>query len=202
MKIGFYDTEVINSPEIVGWKNFKSMGFAVGCIVEKEIVKENGKIVIKDTIEHKSFDALNLSGKLNKMDLVIGFNSGSFDNNLICAYAGKDQDFLIKHFDVMKDLDTRTGLNWCTSLDSIARYTVNASKPDNMNGAMAPELWQKGEKEKVTSYCMNDCDILAQVVIFGMMYGYVLIRPNKNESLFGNMALRIPVDWSELLNRK
>lgn len=208
MKIGFYDTEVKKSPEKVGWNNYKEMGLSVGCVVEKEITKKDDKIFVNSTTSQTFVDdAEGLADKLNEMDLVVGYNNNNFDDNLICEFAGGDHEFLINNFDIQKDLDTRTGIRYCTSLDSLARYTINKSKTDGMDGSQAPKLWQDyaqkndGEAlEKLKGYCMDDTKLTADVFLFGLKYGYVLIRPNKNESLFGNMALQVFTNWEDNIN--
>ena len=199
MKIAFFDTEVKKNPHNVGWDNYKALGVSVGCILEKEF--KNNEVV--DTKEYTFVDLpCKLVEKLNTFDLVVGFNNDTFDNNLLCEFSGGDQEFLINSFDIMKYLDNTTGLKHCTSLESIAGYTINESKTEGMDGSKAPELWQKYEQnnnekalKKLKGYCMDDCKLTAKIFIFGIKYGYVLIRPNINEELFGNLVLKIPVSW-------
>lgn len=202
MKVGFYDTETLRDPSKTGWDNYRRMGMSVGCVVAVEgDFKEdrmNGK-VFKPKVERKSFTKATAMVKyMNGLDLVVGFNSEGFDDNLLCALAGKDQEFLFHTFDVMKDLENITGIKYITGLDSLATETVNASKPEDVDGSMAFILWEQGEYKKVTDYCFNDCDILAEVFIFGVLNGYVLVKPNKGD-IFGNMVIKVPVNWNEII---
>ncbi|MFW5895537.1 MAG: ribonuclease H-like domain-containing protein [archaeon] len=210
MKIGFFDTEVKKSPKDVGWDNYKQLGISVGCVVEKTIEITNNKVDISSTSSHSFVDdPSGMVEKLNFMDMVVGYNNKSFDDNLICEFTGKDQGFLINNFDIQEYLDNKTGIKYCTGLDSLARYTLNEGKPEDMDGAKAPKLWQKYKQNnnhkaliKLNNYCLKDCFLTSDVFVFGLKYGYVLIRPNKNEELFGNMALKINVDWKNLIDQK
>lgn len=242
MKISFYDCEVPVSPEEVGWKNYKGMGFAVGCVVDVEVIgmadfyhnmvpldlglldtisfEKQTKIEFdkellgqkhiqtnniltpaKFDITQHAFveDAAGLAQHLNQSDLVIGFNSKNFDDNLIVAHAGKDQDFLLKSIDIQQELDDAADLKFITGLERACLKTLGMSKYPGIKGADVPKEWQKGNRAKVTNYCLGDCTMLARLFFFGVQYQYILTTPNKNPDLFGNMVLQLPVNWRRFI---
>lgn len=196
-KIAFYDTEIGTDPKLVGWHNHKDMEFACGCLHRATYgaTKEGWQLEYDDS--HSHLIAKDYAGALNEYDLVVGFNNFTFDDKLITAHAGKDQDFLLKRFDVYDDLVTRTDIKFVTSLEKLAQTTIGEGKTEGVSGALVPQMWKDGKRNEVIEYCKRDCKVLFDIFEFARKYGYVLLQPNKNQDLFGNMVLKIPVDWTK-----
>ncbi len=197
--IAFYDLELSNNPTEIGWNNHKKMDFACGCT---HVAKYQCVDSVWEAKEIERFVFLNLNefaSHLNKQDLVVGFNSIHFDDRVITAHAGGEQDFLLKRFDIYDDLVARTKIKYITSLEKLAQTTVGQGKTDGISGKDAPQMWQEGKQKEVIAYCQQDCKILFEIFNFGVKYGYVLIPPNKNAELFGNLVLKINVDWNQKL---
>jgi DEAD/DEAH box helicase domain-containing protein len=193
--IKYYDTEVKKSPEIVGWKNYKDMGMSVGVVILREYNDLTQPPITNETTSFE--DPIKLTNYLNKGGVPVGFNNKSFDQNLLCEFAGGDQDFILKEFDMLENIDQEYGYRYTTNLDDLAATTIGTGK--NGDGAHAPELYQKGKIKELTDYCINDVEITADVFEFGLKYGYVLIRPYKNKDMFGNVVVKLPVYWKEIM---
>ena len=193
MIIKAYDTEVKKSPDEVGWKNYGELGMSVGVVVQKEY--KNGFI----NKEVKIFeDPIKMVEDLNHGDLVIGFNNESFDDELLCHFAGNDHNYLFNRLDILKALDSLTNIRYSTSLGKLSEMTIGRSKIED--GAQAPKLWQEGKTERLANYCVDDAELVMQLFEFGVNNGYVLIHPNSsNPSLFGNLVLKVNVGWKGLV---
>jgi hypothetical protein len=99
-------------------------------------------------------------------DRLIGFNSISFDDNLLCA-----NNIPIKtDFDLLCEVreavgmprryvkgKTRGGYN----LNNLA--IKNGLKGKTGTGELAPKLWQDGRHQEVIDYCLNDVKLLKQL---------------------------------------
>ena len=183
--VAFYDLEIGTDPKVVGWNNHKNMKFACGCVHVAVYSAEEGEWRLTTEVSHAYLDVDQFAQKLNSCDLVVGFNNIAFDDKLITAHAGKDQDFLIKRFDMYDDLVARTGIKFVTGLNELAKTTIGEGKTEGISG-------------EVVAYCKQDCKVLFDIFEFAKKYNYVLLQPNKNQDLFGNMVLKIPVDWARV----
>ena len=195
MEIGVYDIETLKPPPEVGWSNFKDMGMSVGCVLILNVENTDGSFKKYKVDEETYFEPKRLAKRLNTLDLVVGFNNNSFDNNIICEHTAKDQKFLLNSLDILEDLTGETKIKYLTNLDDLAETTIEEGK-DCQISANAPELWSKGERQKVIDQCLKDVEITAKVFVFGLKNGYVLTKPNKGD-LFGQMVLKVPVKWAE-----
>ena len=196
--VAFYDLEIGTDPKVVGWNNHKNMEFACGCVHVAVYSAEEGEWRLTTEVSHAYLDVDQFAQKLNSCDLVVGFNNIAFDDRLITAHAGKDQDFLIKRFDIYDDLVARTGIKFVTGLDELAKTTIGEGKAEGISGELVPKMWQEGKRDEVVAYCKQDCKVLFDIFEFAKKYNYVLLQPNKNQDLFGNMVLKIPVDWAQV----
>ena len=174
---------------------------SVGCVQVIDIGKwESNRKMLEDDIfvpytstKETYHSTGKLASRLNDMDLVVGFNNHTFDNNVICEFAGGDQEFLFNSFDILEDLVARTDIKYLTNLDDLTETTLAEGKDCSIS-ENAPDLWAKGEKQKVIDQCLGDVELTAKIFMFGVENGYVLVKPNKAD-LFGNMVLKVPVDW-------
>lgn len=197
MKVAFYDLETANDPSKVGWRNYAAIQIACIGVVSTEYSPLSSW---SSQIETRIFENATEAAKfLDDHDLVVGFNSRRFDNHVILQHVRKDCEFPFKTLDLLENLELRTGIKFVTGLDALASLTINEGKLEGVSGENAFELWSK-DPSLVKTYCIQDCRITYKVFQFGTTYGYVLVPPNnKNPKLFGNLALRVEVDWKEYL---
>lgn len=198
MRILVYDLEILKAipqgeplPGIkycAGWDDHVNMGISViGAMVwEERPFRASGMQFFSD--DHIEFQSL-----ANTCDLIVGFNSESFDDR-VCAANGirikTDYDILrevykAKGWDPYPEVfdDKYKGYG----LDVICQSTLHAEKTGN--GASAPIWWQLGQKEKVVNYCLNDVKLTAQL-FERITNNKPLIDPNTGQALYlGNPLL-------------
>jgi hypothetical protein len=184
-KILTYDCEIINCiPSYYeedlpsynycnGWRDFKGMGISViGTWRNFDCFNPFGKY--EAFVNHASYmteiNALPQFRKFlalaQKADLIVGFNSLSFDDKLLKANGisiTTDFDLLCeireavgmpRHY--VKGV-TRGGYN----LNNLARTNLGVVKTGT--GELAPMLWQDGFCQQVIDYCLNDVKLLKQL---------------------------------------
>lgn len=170
----FFDVELAKAPD---WKLLSEAEMAVG------VAYSYGHYEVFYSKEE-------MVCYLQEAKMVVGFNSWKFDDKVIGFRSG---------FDVYHDLVNKTGIPYVTSLNNLCQTTLGEGKEAGFSGKEVPVQWQAGNRDKVIEYCKRDCKMLADVVAFGIRYGYVLVPPNKNQSVFGNMVLKIDTrDWREI----
>lgn len=162
----FYDCEIAkcipsqyedNDPQFEyceGWHDFPGMGIAViGCYADW----------LDQYFTFEAHQLAEFNALVEQADEIVGFNSVSFDDNLMHA----------------------NGLDICTTIDVLARVRMAAGMPPyyvpgvtragyslkaiagaNLDfnktgsGELAPQLWQLGRKDEVKNYCINDVMLL------------------------------------------
>lgn len=123
--------------------------------------------------------------KLEKADMLIGFNSDHFDIPLLNKYYQGDLTNL-KSLDLLKEVKKSLGRR--IKLDDIAAATLQHKKI--AHGLEAIKWWRQGEIEKIREYCIEDVRITKEV------YDYAL----KNQKLkyqYGNEVREVSLDTSE-----
>jgi DEAD/DEAH box helicase domain-containing protein len=102
---------------------------------------------------------------LEKVDMIIGFNSDHFDIPLLNKYYAGDLT-KIKSLDILaevrKSIGKRIGLGY------IAKSTLNKGKIGN--GLEAITWWKNGEIEKIRKYCLEDVKITKELYDYAQKY--------------------------------
>ena len=177
-----YDCEIVNlidcgSFESIpnlnyakGWKDFKGMGISVIGVYDYN--EERYRVFLEDNL--KEFQEL-----INKTDLIVGFNSISFDNNLCEAHGIKISDK--KQFDIKRKLVESSGSRARGhSLEDCSYVNFGTSKSND--AYMAPILWQQGKKGEVIDYCLNDVK-LTKELFDKILTENSIIDPRTGESI-------------------
>ena len=151
-----------------GWKDYESLGVSVlGCYSSK-------------SGEFKSFENLQLQDFVDlaaEHDVAAGFNSKRFDD-LVLAAAGYPVQ---TSYDLLCECWRASGLDPDYDFpegdeENRKRYAgykldvlaiANFGKGKTGHGALAPALWQKGEYEKVTRYCLEDVRLTHELLLLG-----------------------------------
>lgn len=131
--------------------------------------------------EYLCFREKDLNRLFNKMEhaaAVIGFNIRKFDLPVLKPYyLGQ-----MKQFEIIDLLElVELSLGFRVSLDSLAKSTLKVKKSGH--GLLAIDYFQKGEWEKLESYCLDDVKITKE------LYDYIL----KNGKLIFE-SYRGPID--------
>lgn len=137
-----------------GWLDFPNMG--ISCIGAYDYEADRYRVFCKDNFAE--FQKL-----VEAHDVVIGFNSIGFDNNLCAANQIIVPDE--KSYDILVEVWLAAGLGPLFkypshvgfSLDAICRIEFGLAKSGH--GALAPVDWQQGKIGSVIDYCLNDVKI-------------------------------------------
>ena len=125
---------------------------------------------------------------LEAADLVVGYNSASFDIPIIEGVLGRKLrlkhsfDILISVWEALRARGDRKVKG--NKLDEVARRTIGRGKTGS--GAMAPELARQGRWAELFSYCMNDTELTRDLFEH-------IVRTGGVNDLFGNhLTLKLP----------
>jgi hypothetical protein len=181
----FYDCEIVNcipdpyrnnQPDLSycdGWHDFEGMGISVIGTYWK------GKYRAFFFHQLQEFQEI-----VNQADEVIGFNSISFDDRLMAANGVDITTTYDLLYEVRKASDqpgryvrglTRRGY----SLQNLAVANLGVGKTGS--GEFAPKLWQRGERQKVVDYCLNDVRLL--VKLYGLFKAGKMYDPTNGYPL-------------------
>lgn len=126
---------------------------------------------------------------LERADMLIGFNSDTFDIPILNRYYPGDLT-KIKSLDLLVEVQKALGRR--VRLQSLAEATLNKGKGGN--GLQAVEWWAAGEYEKVRKYCIEDVRITRELYDFALANSFL-----KYKDLKENRALRIDTTgWEEV----
>ena len=103
---------------------------------------------------------------LEKADMLIGFNSNTFDIPILNRYYPGDLS-QITSLDLLVEVQKVLGRR--IRLDLIARATLGTGKSGE--GLKAMEWWRNGEVEKVRAYCTDDVRITRKLYDYALKNG-------------------------------
>ena len=122
---------------------------------------------------------------IEQADVLIGFNSNSFDVPLLNKYYPGDLT-RIKSLDILEEV--RKSLGRRIKLDKIAQGTLGKGKSGH--GLEAVEWWKKGEINKVRKYCTDDVRITKEVYDYALTNGELKYKEGRN-------IIPVKIDTSE-----
>ena len=108
----------------------------------------------------------NLWPTLERADMLIGFNSDSFDIPLLNRYYPGDLLHL-RSLDLLTEVQKVLGRR--IRLQALAEATLKKGKSGD--GLKAGEWWKEGKKEKVREYCIEDVRITREVFDYAVTHG-------------------------------
>jgi DEAD/DEAH box helicase domain-containing protein len=196
MKILIYDCEILRAiPDgnpiegiayCEGWQDFQGMGVSViGYYASWLRPQYNYLVIGKGFTRQREESRGKLLHLINQADWVVGFNSISFDDNLV----NESLSIPIRtHFDLLREVRiashqppryvkgrTRKGY----ALKDLARVNLNYNK--SASGELAPVMWQQGRQEEVIRYCLNDVQITKN--LYDLFINNRLIDPTNGQRL-------------------
>lgn len=121
---------------------------------------------------------------LERTDLIIGYNSDTFDIPLLNKYYPGDLT-KIKSLDLLAEI--RQSLGRRISLDLVAAGTLGKGKISD--GLAAVRWWQQGEIEKIRQYCEEDVRLTKE------LYEYALANQHLRYKILSDVH-QIPLDTS------
>jgi len=121
------------------------------------------------TDEYTSFDREDLPKLwpvIEHADLLIGYNSDSFDIPLLNRYYPGDLTH-IPSLDLMSEVQKVLGRR--LRLQSLAEATLGRGKSGD--GLKAGEWWREGKKDMVRKYCIEDVRLTRELYDYAMKHG-------------------------------
>ncbi|MGD0328313.1 MAG: ribonuclease H-like domain-containing protein [Minisyncoccia bacterium] len=103
---------------------------------------------------------------LERTDMLIGFNSNSFDIPLLNRYYPGDLSH-IRSLDLLNEVQEILGRR--VRLQSLAEATLGRGKSGD--GLKAGEWWKKGEIDKVREYCIEDVRLTRELYEYALLHG-------------------------------
>jgi len=103
---------------------------------------------------------------IEKADVLIGFNSDSFDIPLLNNYYPGDLT-KIRSLDLLVEVHKALGRR--IRLQSLAEATLGHGK--SASGIQAVEWWQQGLYEKVRKYCLQDVRVTRELYDYALKHG-------------------------------
>jgi DEAD/DEAH box helicase domain-containing protein len=211
MKTLIYDCEIIQcipnqyekrNPSLTycdGWNDYRNMGISViGTWRNYATFNPFGKyeaFVNETNLTEVGLTHLDPFNKLQKLadqaDLIVGFNSLSFDDRL-CRANGID---IQTDYDLLIEVRKASGQGdgrYCYGLTKkgyALKDLARANLPYNKSGSgeLAPVLWQQGKHQEVISYCLRDIKITKE--LYFKFINNQLLDPLDGSLLIGNPDL-------------
>ncbi len=103
---------------------------------------------------------------IEKADVLIGFNSDSFDIPILNSYYPGDLT-KIRSLDLLVEVQKMLGRR--LRLQSLAEATLGVGK--SASGIKAVEWWQAGEYQKVRDYCLQDVKVTRELYEYAREHG-------------------------------
>lgn len=103
---------------------------------------------------------------IERADMLIGFNSDTFDIPLLNRYYPGDLSH-IHSLDLLTEVQKVLGRR--VRLDSLAQATLGRGKTGD--GLAAVEWWRKGERDKVAAYCIEDVRLTRELYDYALLHG-------------------------------
>lgn len=169
--------------EVGGRLGFRNLGVSVAGIYD---FADN---------EYRAYEERELSALEDMFlatDVIIGFNSNSFDLPILQPYVARVALNTIPSIDILEDIAKYCGHR--VSLNTVAIATLNAQKIGN--GMQALELYRTGKIEELKRYCLHDVRLTKEIFDFGVAHGHVAII-----SKDGAQKHNVPVAWKEKIER-
>lgn len=112
---------------------------------------------------------------LEKADLLIGYNSDSFDIPILNRYYSGDLT-KIGSLDLLSEI--KNSLGYRIKLDSVAEATLNRKK--TAHGGLAMEWWKQGKYQEVINYCLEDVRITKDIYDYAVKNGLLKFKDGKD----------------------
>ena len=172
-----------SAAEVGGWNRADLMGVSVAVLYESDKGTDKDAFTVFEQDELAA-----MAARLEKIDLVIGFNIIRFDY----AVLGGLVDFPwrdLPTLDLLTSVHERLGYR--LKLDNLAQATLDAGK--SADGLQALRWWQEGRIKEIADYCTQDVAVTRDLYLHGRDKGHVLFF-NK-----AKQRARLPVDWASFV---
>jgi DEAD/DEAH box helicase domain-containing protein len=177
-KIGVLDLETrCSAADVGGWGQCHLMGVSLAVLHETHTGMAT---------TYREHDLERLGQRLQKLDLVVGFNLKRFDYRVLQPYT-KVRLAELPTLDILEEAQGVLGHR--LSLNHLAEHTLGEQKTGD--GLLALELFAQGKWEELDSYCRQDVALTRRLFEYGAQHGHLLYRHRQGP------LVRLPVDWRE-----
>ncbi len=172
-----FDLETRRSAaEVGGWGRAYRMRVAIGVVLHLE----EGRFEVFD-----EEGVPELIARLEKADLVIGFNINRFDYSVLNGYTGIDYVRRLPTLDLLDEIHRRIGFR--VGLAHLGQETLGHGK--TADGLQSLAWVRDGRLDLVEEYCRADVELLRDLYLFGRRMGYLVYRDAEGR------RVRLAVDW-------
>lgn len=179
MDIVYFDLETQRTAnDVGGWDLKHKMGMSLGVTYSTR----DGRYEI---FGEPQADAL--VTRLQRADLVVGFNHVRFDYDVLMAYTILNLREALVSFDILLDLERRIGHK--VKLEEIAQPTLSVGK--TAEGLDAIKWWREGKVMEIAKYCCFDVKVTRLVHEFGIERGEVFYNDRSGRKQC------VAVDWKK-----
>jgi len=183
-----YDLETQKLFEDIDTNNPADLKLSVISLYKRKIDKDYNELEGKMyTFWHS--DLNDMWSLFSNVDRIIGFNSLSFDNQVLRPLCSLYDFSKLNHFDILAEVKKVLGHR--LSLNALATQTLGISKTDV--GTNAVLYWRKGDKlslDKLKKYCQADVKVTKDV------YDYVLKKGHLSYKDKWNTVRKVELDFS------
>lgn len=178
MDIVYFDLETQRTAnDVGGWDKKHEMGMSLGVTYSS---RDNCyEIFSEDRAEH-------LIKRLQRADLVVGFNHVRFDYDVLMAYTILDLRENLVSLDLLQEVERIAGHR--LKLEDIAQATLGVGK--TADGLDAIRWWREGKILDIAKYCCFDVKVTRLVHEYGAAHKKIYFNDR-----FGRKNT-LDVDWS------
>ncbi|MFM8765173.1 MAG: ribonuclease H-like domain-containing protein, partial [Spartobacteria bacterium] len=162
MDIVYFDLETQRTAnDVGGWDKKHEMGMSLGVTYSS---RDNCyEIFSEDCAEQ-------LIKRLQRADLVVGFNHVRFDYDVLMAYTILDLRENLVSLDLLQDVERLAGHR--VKLEDIAQATLGVGK--TADGLDAIRWWREGKLAEIAKYCCFDVKVTRLVHEYGAAHKQIL----------------------------
>ncbi len=155
MDIVYFDLETQRTAnDVGGWDKKHEMGMSVG--VTYSTADEKYEIFPESRVQ-------DLIARLQRADLVVGYNTVRFDYEVLMAYTILDLPNQLRSLDLLVDIEKSAGHR--LKLEDVAQGTLGVGKV--AEGLDAIRWWREGKIMEIAEYCCFDVKVTKLVHEYG-----------------------------------
>ena len=178
MDIVYFDLETQRTAnDVGGWDKKHEMGMSVG--VTYSSTDEKYEIFPESRVQ-------DLISRLQRADLVVGYNILRFDYEVLMAYTVLDLPDQLRTLDLLIDIEKSVGHR--LKLEDVAQGTLGVGKV--AEGLDAIRWWREGKVMQIAEYCCFDVKVTKLVHEYGAANKELFFSDR-----FGRKQ-RIEINWS------
>lgn len=168
--------------------------------IDKPIGGNKGETIWRDVeIGYLDFLISKEVGQWNIAKAIKEYRTGDITDEMLDSgvnYTNQIKDLLDENsFDIMAETINITGGKWASPFNLVCNLTIGFGKSDD--GAEVPEMYAKGEIDRITKYCTHDVRLTWLLHNFIKTYKYLLIPQYKDmPNLMQYQIIKVPFDGS------